>query len=360
MKKTDKSKLEETKIDIRSLTLSEMERFIISLGEKKFRALQVFEWINRKLANSFDEMTNLSKELRSKLSEQSYISEIKILEKLESAELLNDKTKKYLFQLENKTIIESVFMEYSHGNSVCISSQAGCKMGCVFCASTVNGIERDLTAGEILAQVYEIQKDTGEKISNIVVMGSGEPFDNFENVMKFLEIINDEKGLNIGRRRVTISTCGLVDRIYEFAEQNLQTTLAISLHAPNDKIRKQIMPIAKRESMEELLLACKYYSNKTNRRVTYEYALIDGLNDSIEDAKELGAKLRRTLCHVNLISVNEIAERNYKGSSNEKALKFSKTLEQFGVVTTIRRKLGSDINAACGQLRNSYKDGGHE
>lgn len=344
------------KIDIRSLTPVEIEKLILELNEKKFRSQQIFQWLNEKLVTSFEDMTNISKEFRNKLEENAYISKVEIIEKLDSQ---NDSTKKYLFQLENTTIIESVFMKYSHGNSVCVSSQAGCKMGCKFCASTLKGVERDLTAGEILAQVYEIQKETKERVSNVVIMGSGEPFNNYDNVMKFIEIINNEKGLNIGSRHITVSTCGIVDKIYEFTHHNLQTTLAISLHAPNDEIRRKIMPIANVYSMEELLEACKYYSEKTNRRITYEYALIEGLNDSIENAKELAFKLRRSLCHVNLISVNRIEERTYKGTSKENMLKFAKVLEQYGIMTTIRRKLGEDVNAACGQLRNSYKDGGN-
>ncbi len=332
------------------MTVSEIEEFVVGIGEKPYRAKQIFEWVNKKLVTGFDEMTNLSKEFRARLQESAKLSEISMVKKLESAV---DGTRKYLFMLENDNIIESVLMKYEYGNCVCISSQAGCKMGCRFCASTVSGFDRNLTAGEYAAQVYEIQKDIGERIRSIVVMGCGEPFDNYENTMRFIKIVNSKEGLDIGGRHITVSTCGLVDKIYDFADENLQVNLAVSLHAPNDSIRRQIMPVAKRHTVKEIIEACKYYSNTTKRRITYEYALIDGLNDSVTCAKELGALLRHSLCHVNLIPVNSIKENDFRGSSKDKVDNFSEELKGFGIENTIRRKLGADIDAACGQLRKS-------
>ncbi|MCI1999090.1 MAG: 23S rRNA (adenine(2503)-C(2))-methyltransferase RlmN [Clostridia bacterium] len=338
------------KPDLRSMTIEELQILTDEIGEPKFRAKQIFEWLHKKNVNSFDEMTNISKSMREKMSEKYKISNLKIVEKKES----KDGTIKYLFALDNDNIIESVLMRYSFGNAVCVSSQAGCRMGCSFCASTLNGLEYNLLAGEILEQVYEIQKDIGERISNVVLMGSGEPLDNYKNVLKFIKIINDENGIAIGQRHITLSTCGLAEKILLLKEENLQITLAVSLHAPNDEIRKSIMPVAKKYSIDQLLGACKEYSDATKRRITFEYALIKDVNDSIECAKELSHRLKNMLCHVNLIPVNDVKEKNYKRSSETTIQNFADYLNSKGIETTVRRKLGSDINAACGQLRRGY------
>ena len=265
-----------------------------------------------------------------------------------------DGTRKYLFALENGSVIESVLMKYEYGNTVCISTQAGCRMGCQFCASTLDGVERSLTAGEMLSQVYEIQKDCGERVSGVVLMGSGEPLDNYENVLKFLRLINDRKGQNMGQRHITLSTCGLIDKIYELAEENLQITLAVSLHAPNDGIRNSIMPISRANPMDTLLSACRAYAEKTKRRITFEYAMMQGVNDSDACARELAGRLRHMLCHVNLIPVNDVKERAFVKSSDERVRRFAAILQDNSVETTVRRRLGSDIDAACGQLRRGY------
>ncbi len=338
-------------IDLRSLSLSEMESVITGIGEPKFRAKQIFNWINKNFVDSFDDMTNVSKNLRNILSEISYLTTCKTVNKLESN---IDETKKYLFMLDDDVIIEAVFMKYKHGNTVCISSQAGCRMGCTFCASTANGLKRNLTAGEMANQIMQIQKDVGERISNVVIMGVGEPFDNFKNLEKFFEIINSKEGLEIGQRHITVSTCGLVDGINEFTKLDLQVNLAISLHAPNDEIRRAIMPVAKRYSIEQLLAATKNYANKTKRRVSYEYALIKDINDSERDANELGKILRHTLCHVNLIPVNQTDRNDFKKSDKERITLFKDILESMGIETTIRREMGTDISAACGQLRLNH------
>ena len=340
-----------TKADIKSMNLVQLEAFVQGLGEPKFRAKQIFGWLHQKQVTSFEEMTNLSKEFRAKLIDEAKIGTLRLVRRLVSQE---DETRKYLFALENDSIIESVFMKYEHGNTVCISTQAGCRMGCKFCASTIGGVERNLTAGEMLSQVYEIQKDCGEHIRGVVLMGSGEPLDNYEQVMKFLELIHAPDGQNMGHRHITLSTCGLIERIYELAREELQITLAVSLHAPNDDIRRQTMPVAMANPMEKLLKACADYITITNRRITFEYAMIHGVNDSDACAKELVKKLKRMLCHVNLIPMNEVDEWAYSKSSNERVKQFAKILQTNGVETTIRRKLGGDIHAACGQLRRSH------
>ena len=339
------------KEDLKSMSLEELQGFMANIGEAKFRAKQVFEWIHKKQADSFSDMTNLSKNLREKLEKEAKLSYARILEKRVSKQ---DGTTKYLFALENDNIIESVLMRYGYGNAVCISTQVGCRMGCTFCASTLDGVERNLTAGEMLSQIYEIQKDTGERVSSVVLMGSGEPLDNYDNVIKFIKLLNDKDGLNIGQRHITLSTCGLIEKMYKLADECLQITLAVSLHAPNDEIRNKIMPVSKKNDMDRLLEACKYYSDTTKRRITFEYAMISGVNDSIECAKELSERLRNMLCHINLIPVNDVKERNYKKSSGETVERFAEFLNSKGIETTVRRKLGSDINAACGQLRNGY------
>jgi 23S rRNA (adenine2503-C2)-methyltransferase len=341
------------KKDIKSFTLKKLTAELESLGEKPFRAKQIFKWLHNRRVNSFEEMTDLSKTLRTRLEESYYISNPVILEKLVSKE---DNTVKYLFDIGNNTVIESVFMSYSYGNAVCVSSQAGCRMGCSFCASTVDGLERNLLPGEIAGQIYRIQKDTDSRISNIVIMGSGEPLDNYENVLDFLDIINSDLGLDIGMRHITLSTCGLVDKIYELMEFKLQITLAISLHAPNDEIRQRVMPIAKKYSIDKVIEAAKKYADTTKRRVTYEYALIKGVNDSEENALELAGRLRGSMCHVNLIPVNDVKENDYIRSSEDNIKRFAAVLEEKNIEVTIRRRLGSDINAACGQLRKRYKD----
>ncbi len=341
----------DSKTDILSLSLKELSDFIEMMGEKPFRARQIFKWLHQRVVSSFDEMTDISKKLRVKLEENSKIKNVSMVEKFISKE---DNTTKYLFQIENDYIIESVLMKYEYGNAVCISSQAGCAMGCSFCASTIDGLERNLTAGEMLSQVYEIGKDLKERISNIVIMGSGEPLHNFDNTIKFLEIINSKDGLEIGHRHITLSTCGIIDKIKELEKMRLQITLAVSLHAPNDEIRRSIMPVAKRYTIDELILAAKEYADFTKRRVTFEYALIKGVNDSVECAKELAGRLKGSLCHVNLIPVNDVKERDYIRSSDETVNDFYKVLKRLNIDVTVRRKLGSDINASCGQLRKKY------
>ena len=339
------------KLDIKSMNITELEDLLKELGEPKFRAKQIFDWLHAKQVDSFEEMTNLSKGLREKLSETAAINGVEIVRKLVSQ---IDGTRKYLFALSDGAIIESVLMKYEHSNTVCISTQVGCRMGCKFCASTLDGVERGLTAGEMLSQIYAIQKDCGERVHGTVLMGSGEPLDNYDNVVKFLRLINDPKGQNMGQRHITLSTCGLVDRMYDLAEEDLQITLAVSLHAPNDGIRTQTMPIAKVYSMDRLLQACRDYADKTKRRITFEYALIHGVNDGDEHAWELVKKLRDMLCHVNLIPVNDVKERNYVKSTADRVKRFAGILNENGVETTVRRKLGSDIDAACGQLRRSH------
>lgn len=334
-------------INLKDLTIKELETFFEKIGEKRFRAKQVFQWLYRGVSN-FEEMTNLSKELREKLHTYAEIGNLKIIQVQSSK---TDGTKKYLFGLKDGNSIESVFMKYKHGNSICISSQAGCRMGCKFCASTVGGLCRNLTAGEIIDQILSVERDTREKISNIVIMGTGEPFDNYENLSKFIHLVNSKDGLNIGMRSITVSTCGIVPKIKQFANDFPQVNLAISLHAPNDEIRSKTMPINKKYNIEELLKACKFYVNETGRRITFEYALVSGINDQDIHAEELAYRLKGMLCHVNLIPLNSVIESELSGASREHALKFKDRLEKLGITTTVRRELGSDIDAACGQLR---------
>ncbi len=339
------------KKDLSCLTIEEIEEIVLGYNEKKFRGKQIYEWIHKKNISEFDEMTNISKPFINILNENFCLTDIEILKKLSSN---LDNTTKYLFRINGNNIIESVLMNYSFGSSVCVSSQAGCKMGCAFCASTLNGLERNLTAGEMLGQVYKIQKDISQRIGNIVIMGSGEPLDNYDNTLRFINTLSSEEGLNIGERHITLSTCGIVDKIYKLMNENLKINLAVSLHAPNDEIRSQIMPVSKRYKFDDLLKACFVYSQKTKRRVTFEYALISGINDKPSHAAELGKKLKSSLSHVNLIPVNDVKERNFKSVSNDVIYKFANELKNFGIETTVRRKLGSDINASCGQLRNEY------
>ncbi|MEG1458461.1 MAG: 23S rRNA (adenine(2503)-C(2))-methyltransferase RlmN [Acetivibrio sp.] len=341
------------KEDIKSLNLEQLKTIFGEWGEKQFHIKQVYEWLHKKGAISFDEMTNISKPLREKMEERFEIHPLEMVDRRTSQ---NDETSKFLFRLWDGKVIESVLMKYKHGNSVCISSQAGCRMGCKFCASTLGGLERNLEISEMLSQIYEIQRISGERVSNVVVMGTGEPFDNFKNLLGFISMLTDENGLNISQRNITVSTCGLVPKIYELADKQLQITLAISLHAPNDTIRRELMPIANRYSIEEIVKACRYYYEKTGRRFTFEYSLCQGINDSAENAKELCKVIKGLNCHVNLIPVNPIKERNYKHTEMAFIQKFKLILEKNRINVTIRREMGSDIDAACGQLRKSYID----
>lgn len=333
--------------NIKEYNLDELQEEMLAIGEKKYRAEQIFKWLYVEKVKEFDEMTNLSIELREKLKQEYTMCNFKILKKQEAS----DGTKKYLFDVLDGNAIESVLMEYHHGKTICVSSQIGCKMGCKFCASTGIKFIRSLTCGEIVEQVLAVEQDIGDKISNIVFMGIGEPFDNYENVMKAIKILNNQKGLNIGARHISISTSGLVPMIYKFADEELQCTLSISLHATNDEKRSQMMPINNRYNIEELMKACEYYMEKTNKRISFEYALAKDNNDNLADAKELVKLLKGMLCHVNLIPINKIENGSYVKSTNENIIKFRDYLNDNGIVATIRRELGSDIDAACGQLR---------
>ena len=349
-----------TKVNLTDLEYMDLENFVTkNLEEPKFRAKQIFGWIYggmtkdgslRLGAESFDDMNNLPKSLRDKLNENATLVQPIVLKEQVSK---LDGTRKFLFGLADGNAIESVFMKYKFGNSICVSSQAGCRMGCKFCASTIGGLRRNLSPGEIAGQILAAQRQTGERISHVVVMGTGEPFDNYENISKFICIVNDPAGLNIGMRNITVSTCGLVPRIGQFAEDFPQVNLAISLHAVNNDMRDAIMPVNKAYPMEELLDACRTYTEKTARRITFEYTLVKGVNDSTEHAKMLASKLRGMLCHVNLIPLNKVAETGYDTTDRTAVLKFQKTLNDNGIPATIRRELGDDIDAACGQLRLS-------
>ena len=335
------------KTDIRSLEYSELEELLKTLGQPAYRSKQVFSWLHEKCVNSFSEMTNLPKDLRARLEET---CEIRTLTKREVLTSKIDGTKKYLFELCDGLLIESVMMPYKHGNSVCVSSQVGCNMGCSFCASTIDGCVRDLRASEILGQVYEIQKDIGERVSNIVIMGMGEPLVNYKNVVRFVRLISDENALHISQRNITISTCGIIPAIISLSGEGLKVTLALSLHAPNDEIRRRIMPVAKKYSIKDILSACDLYFEKTGRRVTFEYCLIDQVNDQAAHAKELAGLLKGHGAHVNLIPVNPTPENNYGAAKEKDIERFRKILEDAGVTTTRRREMGRDISGACGQL----------
>ena len=338
--------------NIKDYNLDELKQEMISIGEKPFRAEQIFKWIFVENVTSFDEMTNLSLELREKLKKEYTLGIYKIIRKQES----KDGTKKYLFDILDNNAIETVLMQYKHGYSICVSSQVGCKMGCKFCASTGIAFIRNLTAGEIAEQILAVERDTGVKISNVVFMGIGEPFDNFDNVLKAIKIINNQKGLNIGARHISVSTCGQVPKIYEIADMDLQCTLSISLHATNDEKRSAMMPINNKYNIEELMKACRYYIEKTNKRISFEYALAKDNNDNLDDARDLVKLLKGMLCHVNLIPINKIENGKFDTSTNENVMKFRDYLNDHGIVATIRRELGDDIDAACGQLRR--KEGG--
>lgn len=333
--------------NIKNYNLEELKQELIKLGEKPFRAEQIFKWLYVEKVKTFDEMTNISLELREKLKENYTICNFNILKKQES----KDGTIKYLFDVLDGNAIETVLMSYHHGHSICVSCQIGCKMGCKFCASTGIKFARNLSSGEIVEQILLVEQDTGVRISNVVFMGIGEPLDNYENVVNAIKIINNPKGLAIGARHISISTSGLVPKIYQLAEENIQCTLSISLHATNNEKRSSMMPVNKTYPIEELIQACKDYIAKTNRRISFEYALAKDNNDNLEDAKELVKLLKGMLCHVNLIPINKIENGAYDKSSNENIMKFRDYLNDHGIVATIRRELGSDIDAACGQLR---------
>ena len=333
--------------NIKDYNLEELKQELISLGEKPFRAEQIFKWLYIEKVHSFDEMTNLSLDLREKLKQNYDICNFSIVKKLES----KDGTKKYLFGLSDGNAIESVLMQYHFGKTVCVSSQIGCKMGCKFCASTGIAFVRSLTSGEIVEQIIAIEQDIGENISNVVFMGIGEPFDNYDNVINAIKILNNQKGLNIGARHISVSTSGLVPKIYQFADENIQCTLSISLHSANNETRSSMMPVNNAYNIQELIKACKYYISKTNKRISFEYALAKDNNDNKKAADELVALLHGMLCHVNLIPINKIENGKYIKSSNENIIKFRDYLNSKGITATIRRELGSDIEAACGQLR---------
>ena len=341
--------------DIRSMNYDELSSEIINLGFPKFRVNQIYSWIHEKGVLSFDEMTNISKDMRERLKENFYFNNCEINTKLVSQ---IDDTVKYLFTLSDGEYVESVVMKYKYGYSICISTQVGCKMGCNFCASAIGGFVRQLSTGEMLSEIYTAQKDLNIKINHLVLMGTGEPLDNYDNVLNMLNLITDERGQNMSMRHISLSTCGVVPKIYDLADKKLGLTLSISLHAPNNKIRSASMPINNKYSMEELLKACRYYSQITGRRISFEYAMIKGVNDSDECAVELSNKLKGILCHVNLIPVNNVRETNYEKSSVERQKKFIDILSSRGIVATVRRTLGSDINASCGQLRASKRKSG--
>ena len=337
--------------DLRSLTQSELIEALGAMGEKKFRATQIYQWLHVHMADSFDEMTNLSAALRQKLKDQCSLVTLKPVKVLTSQ---IDGTKKFLFELPDGNIIESVWMQYHHGNSVCISSQVGCRMGCRFCASTLDGLVRGLEPSEMLQQIYQIEKYTGQRVDSVVVMGSGEPMDNYDNFVKFVRLITDEKGHNLSGRAITVSTCGLVPQMYKLAEEGLSITLALSLHASDDETRRQLMPIANKYSLQEVFAACDNYFEKTGRRISFEYSLVHGVNDTLEGAKALAALLGKRNCHVNLIPVNPIKERDFTRGAREETIAFKNVLEKNGINATIRREMGRDIDGACGQLRRSY------
>lgn len=335
------------KADLLSMFPEELSALCIELGQPKYRGKQIFEGLYKGIRD-ISEFSTLPKGFREALSEKAFIPKAEIKRKLVSA---IDGTVKYLYRLYDGETVESVFMRYHHGNTMCISTQVGCRMGCAFCASTKAGLVRSLNPSEMLLQIMECERDLGERVSNIVLMGMGEPLDNYENVMKFLRLVNHENGLNIGLRHISLSTCGLVDKIDSLADEGLPVTLSISLHAPNDEIRRQTMPIANKWSIEQLLGACRRFTEKTGRRISFEYALISGVNDSKAHAEELGRLLSGMLCHVNLIPVNPIKEKNFKRSEKNAIKVFTETVETYRISVTVRRRLGADINASCGQLR---------
>lgn len=345
------------KLDIKSLELAELKEEMSFLGDKPFRAKQIYQWIHEKLVRDFEEMTNISQKLQNKLSERYQLVSLKPVE-IQTSKI--DGTKKYLFQLDDGNVIESVLMRYKHGNSVCISSQVGCRMGCQFCASTLDGLERNLLPSEMLDQIYYIQQETKERVSNVVVMGTGEPLDNYENLVKFIRILTSEEGLNISQRNITVSTCGLVPKMKQLADEGLQITLALSLHASSQEKRKALMPVANTYEIHEVIDACKYYFEKTGRRITFEYSLVGGINDTPQDAAELIDLIKDINCHINLIPVNPIKERDFIQSEKKVLDNFRNKLEKSGINVTIRREMGRDIDGACGQLRKGYISKGEQ
>ena len=346
-----------SKKDIASYSLDALKKEMEELGEKPFRAAQIYQWIHSMLADSFDDMTNLSKELRKTLEREYKISTMDMVDRQVSKQ---DKTEKFLFRLEDGNVIESVLMSYDYGNSVCISSQVGCRMGCSFCASAIGGLKRNLTTSEMLRQLYKIQKITEKRISNVVVMGTGEPLDNYDNLLQFVHMLTDKNGLHISGRSVTISTCGLVPQMRRLAKEKLTITLALSLHGATQVKRQALMPIAKQYMLDEVLDACGYYFEETKRRVTFEYALVSGVNDTDEDAKYLTKIMKGTGSHLNLIPVNPVKERRFLKPEPENARNFKNKLEKNGINVTIRRERGSDIDGACGQLRRHYMENHEE
>lgn len=345
------------KVQLNSLTYDELKEFFAGINEEKYRAEQLYTFIHKNHGKDIEDLSVFSKALRDKLKDIAEINSIRIFKRFDSK---LDETKKYLFLLEDDNIIESVLMKYKHGLSVCISTQVGCRMGCAFCASTKEGLVRHLTPSEMANQIYTIEDDLNEKISNIVLMGSGEPLDNYDNVLKFLDIIHHEKGHNISFRNITLSTCGLVPKIYRLADEEYPITLSISLHSPFDEIRKTIMPIANTYSIKEIIDACKYYYEKTKRRITIEYTLMQGINDREEDLKELIRLLKGLNCHINLIPLNPIKEFDENRPLERNIDKFKDNLNREGINATIRREMGKDINAACGQLRRRYVNNGYK
>lgn len=352
IKKTVKGKKEKSELreSIYSLLPDQLQEWLKEHGEKPFRAAQIFDWLYIKRVTSFEEMSNLSKGLRDKLQQEFAFSTLNTLVKQES----KDGTIKFLFQLQDGYSIETVLMAHDYGNSVCVTTQVGCRIGCTFCASTLGGLKRHLLPGEIVEQVVKVQQALDEKeqrVSSVVIMGIGEPFDNYDSMMQFLNVINHEKGLNIGARHITVSTSGIIPKIYKFADEQLQINFALSLHAPNQELRQQLMPIAKAYKLPELIEAVKYYTEKTGRRISFEYGLFGGVNDSVAHAEELAQLVKGIKCHVNLIPVNYVPERDYVRTPRNKIFDFERTLKNHGVNATIRREHGSDIDAACGQLR---------
>ncbi len=343
----------EQKIDIKSMSLQQLTEQIIQMGEKKFRAAQIYSWMHQKLVTDFAQMTNLSKNTRIMLEKN---FELVHLKKVDCKISAIDGTRKYLFGLSDGHVIESVLMKYNHGNSVCISSQVGCRMGCRFCASTLDGLSRNLRPSEMLDQIYRIQEDIGERVSNVVVMGSGEPLDNYDNLLQFIHLLTDSNGLGISQRNITVSTCGLVPEMNRLAEEKLQITLALSLHASNNEVRKTLMPIANRYALSEVLEACDNYFEKTGRRITFEYSLVKGVNDGQKQADELAELIKNRNCHINLIPVNPIKERDFVQTDTKNVNNFKKLLEKKRINVTIRREMGRDIDGACGQLRKRYMD----
>ena len=337
--------------DIKSLTLEELKTEFTACGEKAFRAKQMYEWMHQKLARDYDEMTNIPKSLREFCREHYTYTALKLLRRQVSA---IDGTQKFLFACADGNVMESVWMKYKHGNSVCVSSQVGCRMGCRFCASTLDGLTRNLLPSEILDQIYSITRLTGERVSNVVVMGTGEPLDNYDNLLRFIRLLTDENGLHISQRNVTVSTCGIVPRMYDLADEKLQITLALSLHASNDEKRKKLMPIANQYTISELMAACSNYFEKTGRRITFEYSMVEGVNDTPEDTEELSKLAGPLNCHINLIPVNPIKERDFVQPDMRFVQAFKNKLEKNKINVTIRREMGRDIDGACGQLRQKH------